>query len=54
MRFQLESPRLQSSEGSPGLMDPLPRWLIHVAGKLMVLVSRRPQSLFMWASPWDA
>lgn len=53
VRLQWQSSGLQTADGLTGSMDPLPRWLVYVSGKLTLAVSRRPQSL-MWASPWDA
>lgn len=54
MRLQLKSLGLQTADGLTGLIDPFPRWFVHVAGKLVLAVSRRLQSLFLGASPWDA
>lgn len=41
---------LQSSEDLPGLED-LPRWLFVMAGKLVLVVGRKPQFLAAWVSP---
>lgn len=41
--------RLQSSKGSEGLGDPLPRWPL-MTDKLMMVVGRRSQFLTTWVS----
>lgn len=47
MRLKLQSSGLQTADGLTGLIDLFPKWLVQVTGKLVLAVSRRPQSLFM-------
>lgn len=54
VRPQWQSSGLQTADGLTGSMDPFPRWLVFEASKLTLAVCRKPQSLFMWASPWEA